>query len=204
MMHQPVQSGRLLDTKQVLGEHLFAKVSELHDGKTDRITGMLLEAKNEDVMRMLEDATFLRRRIEGALRVIQEEDKSASGKEQIGEELFTLVSKIEPIQCAKITGMLLELDVKVICRLLTSPSELRQAVQKSLSSLKADGSRREEMGEHLYGLVASRYTEESAAKITGMLLEMSDTQLHQMMQDKTFLEENIRLAEEALSSQQPR
>nr|XP_054769378.1 uncharacterized protein LOC129277192 [Lytechinus pictus] len=203
-MHQPLQSGQLLDTKQVLGEHLFAKVSELHDGKTDRITGMLLEATNEDVMRMLEDAAFLKRRIEGALRVIEEEDKSIGGKEQIGEELYSHISKIEPIQCAKVTGMLLELDVKVIRRLLASPSELRLAVQKSLNSLKADGSCRDQIGEHIYGLVASDYTADSAAKITGMLLEMPDTQLQQMMEDETLLKEKIRLALDALSQQQPR
>ena len=69
MLHS---SGALLDTKQVLGEHLFSKVTEVHPGKAERITGMLLEAENEDIMKMLEDDSLLRRRIEGALRVIEE------------------------------------------------------------------------------------------------------------------------------------
>ena len=63
--------------------------------------------------------------------------------------------------------MLLELDIELINRLLASPSDLRTAVQKSLITLKADGSRREEIGEQLYGMVAERYSAESAAKITG-------------------------------------
>ncbi|XP_071482393.1 uncharacterized protein [Diadema antillarum] len=200
-------SGRLqlLDTKQVLGEHLFSKVTELHPEKADRITGMLLEAENEDIMKMLEDDSLLRRRIEGALRVMQEQDNICGGggdREKYGEELYSLISEIEPIQCAKITGMLLELDVPLIRHLLSSPPDLRGAVQKAMATLRADGGQREELGEKLYRIVAGRYDADSAAKITGMLLEMQDAQLTRTMQDPSLLEDKIRLAEEALSRQQ--
>ena len=67
-----------------------------------------------------------------------------------------------------LSGMLLELDSDVIRSLILSPSDLKRAVDKSLASLRADGSQRQEYGEELYGILAGRYDAESAAKITGI------------------------------------
>ena len=57
-------------TKEILGEHLYSKVEITHPDSADRITGMLLEAGNEQVMAMLEDPNLLAVCIKSALKVI--------------------------------------------------------------------------------------------------------------------------------------
>ena len=69
----PGDYDHLPDAKQILGEHLYTRVEELHPEQAARITGVLLEAGNQEVMRMLKDEELLKRRVEGAKRVIDEE-----------------------------------------------------------------------------------------------------------------------------------
>ena len=63
-------------------------------------------------------------------------------KQMIGEQLFPMISKIEPINAAKITGMFLEMDNKELYILLDSEQQLKNKVDEALRVLQ-----RAQMGE---------------------------------------------------------
>ncbi|XP_072016933.1 uncharacterized protein [Amphiura filiformis] len=202
-------------TKEILGEHLFSKVESSHPESADRITGMLLEAGNEQVMAMLEDDNLLAMCIKSALKVIHREceDTGSIDKQTLGEELYSLVLDLKPNQCAaKITGMLMELDISTIQNLLDSPTDLQKAVNKAVHTLNIDEAgntcgkvtdkeeEKQEIGEELYNLVALQQRE-LAPKITGMLLEMSVQDLRELLQQPDMLKKKVDLAMKVLQQE---
>ena len=66
----------------------------------------------------------------------------AEAKQMIGEQLFPMVSKIEPDNAAKITGMMLEMGNKELRILLDSEQQLKKMVNEALRCLQ-----RAQMGE---------------------------------------------------------
>ena len=54
----------------------------------------------------------------------------------IGEQLFPMVSKIEPDNAAKITGMMLEMGNKELLILLDSEQQLQMMVDDALRCLR--------------------------------------------------------------------
>eukprot|EP01065_Artemidia_motanka_P026786 TRINITY_DN3202_c0_g2_i1.p1 TRINITY_DN3202_c0_g2~~TRINITY_DN3202_c0_g2_i1.p1 ORF type:complete len:572 (+),score=199.30 TRINITY_DN3202_c0_g2_i1:127-1842(+) len=58
-------------------------------------------------------------------------------KNALGEQLYHKISVEQPDQAAKITGMLLEMDVSETLNLLESPDLLRGKIQEALSVLRA-------------------------------------------------------------------
>ncbi|XP_038063860.1 polyadenylate-binding protein-like [Patiria miniata] len=212
----PGDYDHLPDAKQILGEHLFTKVEELYPQQASHITGILLEAGNQEVMRMLQDEGLLRRRVEGAKRVIDEECAKtegncleASAKDSLGEQLYFQVQQLGSHHCAKVTGMLLELSPDTINSLLASPQELQRAVRKATATLlqeqPEDGYRiemdeeKQELGEELYCIIEEAHPE-LASKLTGMLLEMDATHLRQLLDHPDKLNEKVQLALETLKA----
>lgn len=59
------------DQKQMLGERLYPLVREHHPQLCGKITGMLLEMDNSDLLHMLEDSTSLKNKMDEALAVLQ-------------------------------------------------------------------------------------------------------------------------------------
>lgn len=54
----------------------------------------------------------------------------------LGEQLFPLVEKEEPVHTAKVTGMLLQMDQAEILHLLESPEALKAKVSEALDALR--------------------------------------------------------------------
>ncbi|EPQ66405.1 Bgt-2009 [Blumeria graminis f. sp. tritici] len=69
--------------KQVLGEALFPKIQVLQPELAGKITGMLLEMENQELVNLIEDNTALRAKVEEALTVYDEYVKN--NKEEGGE-----------------------------------------------------------------------------------------------------------------------
>jgi polyadenylate-binding protein len=61
--------------KQVLGERLFPKIKVRHPNEAAKITGMLLEMDNSELLHLLEDEFALRDKTEEALNVLREHEK---------------------------------------------------------------------------------------------------------------------------------
>lgn len=59
------------DQKQILGERLFPLIHDKYPSAAGKITGMLLEMDNSDILHMLEDRDALQQRMEEAVAVLQ-------------------------------------------------------------------------------------------------------------------------------------
>ncbi|KAM4027635.1 polyadenylate-binding protein 1-A-like isoform 1-T3 [Anomaloglossus baeobatrachus] len=59
------------DQKQMLGELLFSRIQAMHPTLGSKITGMLLELDNTEILRMLESTEFLQTKVNEAVSVLQ-------------------------------------------------------------------------------------------------------------------------------------
>ncbi|KAL4617396.1 hypothetical protein GN956_G21424 [Arapaima gigas] len=132
-----------------LGEQLYELVDIHNTGLTEKITGMLLEQKKEEVQKLLSDSALLEERIKVAVKTLKDENSmemdvsdqsDPDDTERFGEKLFEAVQKIDGKNCADITGMLLEMDSKTLKQVLCDHAMLEQAVKKAQSVLVSDGS----------------------------------------------------------------
>lgn len=129
-----------------LGEQLFELVDVYNTGHSQKITGMLLEQHKEAILNLLSDPKLLEEQVNFALKTLKEQsveetDVSDSSDvddtERLGEKLFLLVEKLDPIHANDITGMLLEMDPAALQQLLSDPTVLEVAVQKAQAALDA-------------------------------------------------------------------
>jgi len=58
------------EQKQMLGERLFPLIQRMHPDLAGKITGMLLEIDNSDLVHMLEDSNSLKGKVEEAVSVL--------------------------------------------------------------------------------------------------------------------------------------
>ncbi|RUS87192.1 hypothetical protein EGW08_005032 [Elysia chlorotica] len=146
-------------TKEVLGEHLYQKVSqalsqyelkpELQVGS--RLTGMMLELPARDVTSILASDGILRSCVSQALSALvqmfpelesvaahfREQSRTCLTQEDIGSLIYTSVAKLEPTRAAKITGMLLELDTPTLLSFLNQEDAVfPSAVEKAKRALE--------------------------------------------------------------------
>ncbi|XP_036384582.1 embryonic polyadenylate-binding protein A [Megalops cyprinoides] len=131
-----------------LGEQLYKLVDIYNTGLTEKITGMLLEQKKQEVQKLLSDPGLLEERVNIALKTLEEQspeetDVSDSSDpddtEKLGERLFEVVHQIDAVRCADITGMLLEMDHGMLRQVLSDQVMLEMAVQKAQSALLEHG-----------------------------------------------------------------
>merc|ERR1711970_1181133 len=59
------------EQKQMLGERLFPLIRDIYPELAGKITGMLLEIDNSDLLHMLEDRTSLKAKLDEAVAVLQ-------------------------------------------------------------------------------------------------------------------------------------
>ena len=128
--------------------------------------------------------------VPGDCQTIREAVESASAppaklKNMIGERLYPLIEAQQPQRAGKIMGMLLEMANRELLSLLESPDALKSKVQEAVmvldlkatvESASAPPAKLKNMiGECLYRLSAQQ--PQRAGKITGMLLEMANSEL---------------------------
>eukprot|EP00388_Colpodella_angusta_P015327 GDKJ01038011.1.p1 GENE.GDKJ01038011.1~~GDKJ01038011.1.p1 ORF type:complete len:603 (-),score=211.03 GDKJ01038011.1:722-2494(-) len=58
-------------------------------------------------------------------------------KRYMGEALYVAISKIEPVHAPKLTGMMLEMPLNVLCVLVENPTHLRAKVDEAMEVLKS-------------------------------------------------------------------
>jgi len=85
--HEPLTSNMLAgalppEQKQMLGERLYPMVREYNPNLCGKITGMLLEMDNTDLLAMLEDRNSLKEKMDEALVVLQAHQAKAHTKKE--------------------------------------------------------------------------------------------------------------------------
>ncbi|XP_078405931.1 uncharacterized protein LOC144685390 isoform X1 [Cetorhinus maximus] len=219
-----VQDDTDSDSTDSLGDQLYDLVDIHNTGHSEKITGMLLEMGRNKVKKLVSDLQLLEQKIQIAQDALEQkmpnERKTSNNsdsddvKEKLGEKIFEQVEKIDPQNCAYITGMLLEMDPSAIQMLLTDRLALQAAVEKAQAALSQaapqnsdllnneDGSdldsETEKLGEELYCYISNTKYSEHASRITGMLLEMSHNRLAELLKSPEELNEKIKIAALAL------
>lgn len=222
---------KLLDFREVLGEHLYIKVLECcrNECHAQKITGILLECGKEDAFRLLEDPDFLGTRISLAEKTLKEcgtyiEEnelvKALPASEilplSVSDKLFEKVRQLEPALACQITGMLLEAESVEVELMLQDPKVLKQAVEQALMSLSAteseavdeesesDDDTEHSIGDQLFEAVENVYPDpDTASKITGMLMESGDLSLDHLLEDRNHLTARIHKAYQTLQLMDP-
>lgn len=70
------------EQKQMLGERLFPLIQRMHPDLAGKITGMLLEIDNSELLHMLESAESLKAKVEEAVAVLQAHQAKESAHQQ--------------------------------------------------------------------------------------------------------------------------
>ncbi|XP_042231115.1 uncharacterized protein LOC121872430 isoform X5 [Homarus americanus] len=125
-----MENGPLPETREVLCEHLLAKVRYLNPALADQVTDMLVvNISNKEIIDLLTSDAFLEENVEKIVASISEPDSEL--RESLGMSLFQAVSVLESELCAQVTGMLLELPIPTVTRLLSDVEALKEAVNKA-------------------------------------------------------------------------
>lgn len=78
---QMLASATPADQKQMLGERLFPLIEQMYPALAGKITGMLLEIDNSELLHMLEDNASLKSKVEEAVAVLHVHQQKGTGKE---------------------------------------------------------------------------------------------------------------------------
>ncbi|XP_071534289.1 uncharacterized protein [Panulirus ornatus] len=144
--------GPLPETREVLCEHLHAKVRFLNPALADQVTDMLVsDRSNDEIIELLTSDTLLEENVEKVIASLSDTrsrpdassfsvlsytpstyiQPNSEVRESLGVALFQAVSALEQELCAQITGMLLELPVLTLTQLLNDDRALKEAVNKA-------------------------------------------------------------------------
>ncbi|XP_041095591.1 uncharacterized protein LOC121307481 isoform X2 [Polyodon spathula] len=127
-----------------LGERLYNLIDLYNTGHSEKITGMLLEQKKEDMKKLFVDSKLLEENINVALKTLEQQNRieletpissEFDEKEKLGESLFAMIEEIDAENCADITGMLLEMDMCTLQKLQCDRVALETAVHRAQAAL---------------------------------------------------------------------
>ncbi len=76
---QALTSADSQQQKQIIGEHLYRQIYSMHSDLAGKITGMLLEMDNSELLHMLEVPESLKAKVEEAVSVLR--DHQVGGEE---------------------------------------------------------------------------------------------------------------------------
>ncbi|XP_026163977.1 polyadenylate-binding protein 4 [Mastacembelus armatus] len=80
------------EQKQMLGERLFPLIQAMHANLAGKITGMLLEIDNSELLHMLESHESLRSKVEEAVAVLQAHQAKKDATQKVGSMAATAAS----------------------------------------------------------------------------------------------------------------
>jgi hypothetical protein len=132
-----VVSSEQNSNEEGIGSALFEKVRSFHEENAEKITGMLLEMPPKDLQNIFADDTKLMSQIYEAIKILDYETELAK-LESLGDVLYPEVEAVysEHEIAEKITGMLLELNVDEIERLMQNKSELLVKIHEAFAVLQ--------------------------------------------------------------------
>ncbi|KAM6523522.1 Protein phosphatase PP2A regulatory subunit B [Fusarium solani] len=81
VLQQQLQAAQPAQQKQILGELIFPKIQAINSELAGKITGMLLEMDNSELVNLIEDDASLKAKVDEALAVYDEYVKAQGGAE---------------------------------------------------------------------------------------------------------------------------
>lgn len=120
--------------QQILGETLYKKVYQLQPQLAGKITGMLIELTNAQIVRLIKDAAYLHRKVAEAYGVYEEYVKSnRSTKENLRQTLFPMINDQLNLGSALahvVTDVVLEMDDAAVFDLIIDEAALRKKIDE--------------------------------------------------------------------------
>ncbi|BES98135.1 Hypothetical protein NTJ_10949 [Nesidiocoris tenuis] len=125
------------DEKEELGEELYTKVLEFEADLCPKITGMLLELNNSTLRELIDCEDSLLKAVEKSKKEFLSFAEEAASKEELGEALYDLVRARYPTEvAAHLTGMLLELKLDDLKKLMTDSEELEKKLNLAYAAFE--------------------------------------------------------------------
>ncbi|GFO13914.1 polyadenylate-binding protein [Plakobranchus ocellatus] len=230
------------EQKQMLGECLFPLIQGMYPDLTGKITGMLLEIDNSELLHMLEPHESLKMNVEEAVAVLQahqaENQTAAEGQAKhpqggnsrpiVAQPVHVAAADCGPRNVTKASmahgpanaaGIQPPQHTKAANQ--GSPKEMKaqqpgRSMQQSQQSVVIAGEKpltatmlaaappqeqKQMLGERLFPLIQSMYPD-LAGKITGMLLEIDNSELLHMLQSHESLRMKVEEAVAVLQAHQ--
>ncbi|XP_028395402.1 uncharacterized protein LOC114519462 [Dendronephthya gigantea] len=207
-------SSEVNSNEEDIGIALFEKVRSFHEENAAKITGMLLEMPADDLKNIFSDDSKLMSQIYEAIKVLEKETEKDK-RELLGDALYSEVEAVysEHDIAEKITGMLLELRLEDIERLMQNKNDLLVKIREAFEALQRHKNTalhasettdepltKAEMGDKIFDRIQQWYPDdEMAAKLTGMLLEINSDEIKKLTQEDKLLKSKVDEAYHAMN-----
>ncbi|XP_033120506.1 embryonic polyadenylate-binding protein-like isoform X2 [Anneissia japonica] len=189
------------EQKQMLGERLYHIIQPSHGERACKITGMLLEIDNTELLHMLESRDSLSAKVDEAVTVLKAHQAKESGvipqsaiRVAAAQGIPTVPAQQRQVkyanavrnqtvasQSAGIPVDVPQQAVQVPGQKPLTPSRLAQATPQEQKQM---------LGERLYHIIQPSHGE-LAGKITGMLLEIDNAELLHMLKSHDSLSAKV-------------
>ena len=127
------------EQKQLLGMRLFPLISGMYPDVAGKITGMLLEIDNSELVHMLEHQESLKNKVEEAVTVLKahehEKQRQVQEKQMLGGRLFSLIFAMQPNLAGKIMDLLMVMDNSDLAHMLDHQESLKNKVEEAVAYL---------------------------------------------------------------------
>ncbi|CAE7618070.1 SPR [Symbiodinium sp. CCMP2592] len=209
--------------RQYFGERLYPRVARYQPELAGKITGMLLGLERHELLEVFESEQMLQSKVEEARRIILlhvdevappctaaelAEQPPELQKQFLGERLFPRVAYHQPVLAGKITGtLLMEMTNEDLMELLKSKEMLLEQVNEARHVIEENAGiagkppavQKQIIGERLFPQVLQYYPL-LAGKLTGMMLEMDNSDLLVLLDSPQLLKDKVEEAKLVLDT----
>eukprot|EP00794_Sanderia_malayensis_P009031 gene9031-9998_t len=120
----------------------------------------------------------------------------------IGNQLFQKVNELHPSKAEVITGVLMGLDKDILLHLIASSCLLHKNIALVTNELRKIGklsqrdivTMQEELGDVIYAVLEKEMDVDKASHVTGMFLELSIAEIHEVLSDEKIFRNRIKTA----------
>ena len=130
------------ERNQLLGGKIFPMIARLEPAHAGKITGMILQMDDADVLELVESPDRLKAVVWEAWRILLEAASKSLRDQMLGEKIFRMLPRLEPGRAAKITGMILQMNDADVLELVESPDRLQAVLCEAGRMLLAAASNR--------------------------------------------------------------
>ena len=168
------------EQKHIIGERLYPLIQSTHPDQAGKITGMLLEIDNAELLHMLESREALAAKTQEAVLLLRAHSAQERGKIKNGKGTIGLNAREQRRGRPLAVSMQPQAEQQVIYIPGQEPLNSRELAAVSPQEQK------QIIGERLYPLIQSTHPDQ-AGKITGMLLEIDNVELLHMLESREAL-----------------